>query len=414
MRNHLLILLPKNKEQRPFFYSVVIIWFSSLLFFLFTGGKLAFMLFTIVTILSVYLISLEKWSGIMEIKGERIIDQEGMSDNGRLETGDTIQVKMEYLLPGFWPLTHVFVKDSLHHHQLGVTTHESSFVPNSYRKGDITYSVKVQRGAYVFGTTECTTSDVFQLQEHKSVMDLSAAFRVFPKTIPISYWEDVHTVERAAHQLSSSLHYQRETTQIDGVREYVHGDRLSHIHWNATAKTGELKSKEFEREARRKTVVILDRHIHSYSDDNHFELAVSVCASLITYMIRKQKPVGLHCYENYIEPSVGKKHHYRLEEHLLHVYRDGKMPIYQLINNRRKLVPGTVIAVVTPVASEALYHQLRFLKHMNLQPCHFFIGKQRKQGFQKWERSLAEEGINVYSVSTLDDLRAVLGGKLHE
>ena len=57
---------------------------------------------------------------------------------------------------------------------------------------------------------------------------------------------------------ASAARASRETTQINGIREFLPGDRLSRIHWGATAKTGQWKSKEFEREALPRTIVLLD------------------------------------------------------------------------------------------------------------------------------------------------------------
>lgn len=64
------------------------------------------------------------------------------------------------------------------------------------------------------------------------------------------------------------------------IREYAVGDSRRQIHWKSTAKTGQLMVRQFEETRRSEMLVVLDVQEGGYQDNEEFELAVSVAASL--------------------------------------------------------------------------------------------------------------------------------------
>lgn len=64
------------------------------------------------------------------------------------------------------------------------------------------------------------------------------------------------------------------------IREYVPGDAQRHVHWKSTAKTGTLMVRQYEQTRRSRMVIAIDTDRDSYRDEDEFELAVSVAASL--------------------------------------------------------------------------------------------------------------------------------------
>src|SRR5690606_10053746 len=110
------------------------------------------------------------------------------------------------------------------------------------------------------------------------------------------------------------------TTQINGIRDYVYGDRLSRIHWNATARTGKWKSKEFERESLPKMVVILDGNRSSYHSDEQFELGVSAAASVLKFGTMNALSQGLIITDENFElvpPERQTAHRNTMMNHLI-------------------------------------------------------------------------------------------------
>lgn len=77
-------------------------------------------------------------------------------------------------------------------------------------------------------------------------------------------------------------------SDIMSIREYVHGDPLKYINWKATAKTGELKTKELSSLAFAPVIIDFDS-----VDIDDVEEKISCIAFTIVQCIRKNVPVGM-------------------------------------------------------------------------------------------------------------------------
>jgi uncharacterized protein (DUF58 family) len=64
------------------------------------------------------------------------------------------------------------------------------------------------------------------------------------------------------------------------IREHVPEDSARHVDWKATAKTGELKVREFTREDERKLRIVFDNPAPGVLDESAYECAVALAASL--------------------------------------------------------------------------------------------------------------------------------------
>ena len=72
------------------------------------------------------------------------------------------------------------------------------------------------------------------------------------------------------------------------LRDYVPGDDRRHIHWKSTARTGTLMVRQFEDTRRTHTAVALATGLGDHRDDEEFELAVSVAASIGVRALRDE------------------------------------------------------------------------------------------------------------------------------
>ncbi|MBU9723600.1 DUF58 domain-containing protein [Bacillus alkalicola] len=399
--------LPEN--QLPVFIGVIITWLSSLLFLLFAGGKLALVMFVIMTIISTYLLLLTRWSGIKEIIGKRSVSYR--KREGRLEAGDSFQMVVAFKLPGFWPIPYVFIKEHFSHNRLGEIVRESSFVPDFYRNGEINYTIPdLERGVYSYTTTECSTVDLLNFFEHNKTIHLPFSFKVFPKTIRIKEWSYINSNKKAAIQ-HVFHHNQRETQEVDGVREYRMGDRLSRIHWNATARTGTWKSKEFIKESVPKVLIVLDQYKGAYHNRGQFELAVSITASIIQYVMKEKIPIGsLFAGINYqyMEPKSGMAYVRKIEDRLLHVECNGERTVDDVLlhdglNNFR----GSIV-VISPLTSDQLFQRFKWLKKRGMKTFHLLIGGKTKWELDRWEQLLQSESIDLSYIESLGQLPVVL------
>ncbi|PZE22763.1 DUF58 domain-containing protein [Paenibacillus xerothermodurans] len=401
--------VPKMSKQ---FWAVLGSFLGSLGFLLFQGGKLALMLFVIVFVLSIYLL-LGQWSGIKRTQGSRQLHN--TEPGSMLEAGSTVGVTIKLQIPGIWPMPYIFVKDRLFHRNGKELSFESMIIPDWRRRGEWQYRTPpLRRGAYAFGTTECLTEDIFGLFEHRGTLQLPHRIVVLPQIVPIREWQQFHQMMKGTNHHSTTTRAVRETTQINGVREYMYGDRLSRIHWNATAKTGTWKSKEFERESLPKTFLVLDRQIAAYSDLEQFELAVSVAASLFQYGSTHGLALGLvstGADDVYLEPRPGQNQHKAVQQHFIQVEVDGEYSLRQVLREKvHNLVPGSFIAIITPRHGEQIIPIFSWLRQLQLNPCHLWLcaGAADKD---RWLRQLQSMGVSGYAVSSLQELPAVLGGR---
>lgn len=398
-------------------------WLSALLYatsacyVLFQGGKTSLMLFVILNVLGIYLM-LGRWSGIGGIQGNRTIEA-GDGNSALLMAGNRLQVKLRMQIPGFWPLHYIIVREKLtrmngNESQL----YEMSFVPDYRRRGEVQFeTAPLRRGRYRFQSTDCSTRDIFGLFEHKGTFKQPTDIQVLPQTVPLKDWKLFRRSQRGVFQNTYTSLWAKETTQIDGVREYIHGDRLSRIHWNATAKTGQWKSKEFEREALPRVVFVLDRGANVYAHIEAFELAVSVAASLLDLTVRKGMPIGF--------VSAGRTSRWYGEgrvpvtraevfQHLVDVEPDGVSPIGDVLCQvAERYEPGAHIVLISASAETETAAALHTLESRRMAPSVIHIADPRTVeadavGIRRWQLLCQTRGWDFVSVSRLDKLPQAL------
>ncbi|BBH21349.1 hypothetical protein Back11_26940 [Paenibacillus baekrokdamisoli] len=396
-----------------------ILYAISLLFLLFQGGKTSFMLFCIFNVLAIYLV-FGRWSGIGSVTGVRhLVNGTAQTGEQTLLAGTRLEVNLHIQIPGVWPIPYVLVRDRLLDQNGSAIPFETSFVPSYRRLGVVSFMTPpLERGIYRFAPTECSTRDIFGLFEHTGNFESSASFSVYPRIVPIRQWQLFKRGSKGPYSTSASRLSSKETTQINGVREYIYGDRLSRIHWNATARTGQWKSKEFERESLPRTVFVLDRYAGTYERQDQFELAVSVTASMLEFGFRRSSAMGL--------VSTGKKQegfapHSKSDQraiilnHLVRIQADGDTPLYRALRESTSLVPtGSLAVIISPQAGEETVRSMEWLSKRGVMPVLVHLkGKGdsiKDNGDQQWLRLLQRGGFIVHPISTLQELPKVLEG----
>lgn len=409
------------KQTKKFRWQfIAVIYTTCLLYFLFQGGKTAFMLFIILNLLLIYL-GLGRWSGIAKVTGSRGYVSLGAANLGTISAGDSLDVSLNVKIPGFYPLPYVIVRDSLLRHNGQSSSFETSFIPNWKRSGAVTYRTPpLHRGEYRFRETECLAYDVFGLFEHSGKFQSEAVFSVLPQIVPIRQWNGFQRGIRGAYSHAAASRAAKETTQINGVREYHHGDRLSRVHWNATAKTGQWKSKAFERESLPRTLLILDRHLPSYegSMQERFELAVSVAASFIEHGSKEDTAMGLLSIGDKLTmfpPRSGLEQRNLVMKHLTFVDADAQHPIYSSLQKADSVVePGSFALIISAETGGQIIQSMEWLSRKGVTPCLIHIGASasRISGNVSWKRLIESRGWLVYDIRQLQELPLALEGSV--
>lgn len=398
---------------------VAVIYLTSLFYFLFQGGKTAMMLFMILNLLLIYLV-LGRWSGINKVTGSRSYSVPSMNAlDQSLSAGSSLEVNLTMKIPGYYPLPYVIVRDQLQRHNGQRMAFETSFVPNWKRSGQVAYQTPpLLRGEYRFTHTQCLSYDVFGLFEHSGQFGTETVFNVLPQTVPLRQWNGIQRGIRGPYSHAVATRSAKETTQINGVREYLYGDRLSRVHWNATAKTGEWKSKAFERESLPRTVVILDRHAKGYSGEltTRFELAVSAAASLLENGLKDDTAMGLLSIGEsltMIPPKSGVDQRNAMMRHLTFVNADAVRPLYASLQQADTILePGSFAVVITPETGADVIRSMEWLSRKGMTPCLLHISSvvDALSPNTSWKHVMRERGWPVFEIRQLQELPAVLEG----
>ncbi len=390
------------------------IYLCALVFLLFQGGKASLMVFLILNVLLLYL-GLGRWSGIKRVQGERKIVHSNTASPS-LTAGSRLEVELRVKIPGYWPLPYVLLRERLVRQGGKDLLFEVSFVPDFKRSGNVNYlTPPLQRGFYHFSPTVCSTKDIFGLIEHNGEFRSEDTFRVLPKIVAIRSWSQLRLGMRGPYSHTAAARSSKETTQINGVRDYLYGDRLSRIHWNATARTGKWKSKEFEREAMPRSIVVLDRNAESYARPELFELAVSSAASVFDFGLRNENAMGFVSVgpqPELWEPRSTIDHRSDVMNHLVTVANDAPQPLFQALTQAEAGLPqGSLAIIVSPQGGEAMIRSLQLLDRKGLVPCLIYMdGSEGPAGDEQWQQLIIRRGWALYKVKSLQELPAVLEG----
>ncbi|MBY0010880.1 DUF58 domain-containing protein [Paenibacillus typhae] len=396
------------------FAGILAIWAVTLLYVLFQGGKTSFMLFIMVSVLILYLV-VSAVGGVRRAKGSRSLYSE-QDKPELLYAGGYLRVKLQVSIPGFLPLPYVVVREILKRHNGESWVFEESLIPSLRGHGELQFQTPpLERGSYTFEQTDILAEDIFGLVEHKGTFRAEGQFRVLPRAVFVPRWQLYERRSRLAGLQTSLLHSRRETTQINGVRDYVYGDRLTRIHWNATAKTGVWKSKEFEHESVPKTILVLDGSTAAYGSSSQFELAVSVTASLLGYGIRDRIGIGLCCLDRTTKvfvPAEGGAERQKMIQYLIDINAEGRGPLLPKLEQSHRMFPkGAYFVLISPQSGQPVLDIIRWAESRGMTPAHIQVrNPAANHSGREWNDVLRSRGITGYSVNSLQELPAVLGG----
>ncbi|WP_353892985.1 DUF58 domain-containing protein [Proteinivorax hydrogeniformans] len=312
------------------------------------------------------------------IKAERII-----AKRKKLFAEDDMEVKIKVYNRIFMPTFLPEVVDSLPLiYKLKHRKHENAkgVLPFVFKERELVYKLSdLPRGQLLFGDIYLNKKDLFGLVKIKKVIKSSESILVYPKYINVST-ESIVGIKN--QQQGGPKQYQtNDTTQISGVREYQHGDKLSLVHWKASAKNSMLMSKEFIPSLNRRSHLILDCYKENENKTNEiFELCVSVAATVTNAFGNSGEPFSV-MMNNAHRWEVEKKHkgQFLLEamEKLALVRNDGNIPLATFCRyNTYRFEKGTSLIIVTTCVDEKLKKYITNLINKKVLVKIYLIGEQ--------------------------------------
>jgi uncharacterized protein (DUF58 family) len=158
-----------------------------------------------------------------------------------------------------------------------------------------------QRGKHTMGLVSLHSVFPFNFFTRFKWYSDSSSFVVFPKLQQCELLSFNQKERRLkGEHCSDKAGYESD---IISIREYVHGDPIKYINWKATAKTGELKTKELSSLTFQPVVIDFDT-----VDIEDTEQRISCITYTIVQLIRKNIPIGLRLNGAFFAPSVSNSH----------------------------------------------------------------------------------------------------------
>ncbi|MFC5823934.1 DUF58 domain-containing protein [Nonomuraea insulae] len=145
-----------------------------------------------------------------------------------------------------------------------------------------------RRGETPVGPLLLERTDPFGLSRRSIAYGRADMLLVRPRTVPLA---SLNSGRRRNVDGLASRSAPAGASSFKGLREYVIGDDLRHVHWRSTARTGVLMVKELTDVNLPSTVTVLDTRTSAYEGDDEFELAVDVVASAACAVTRDRFPV---------------------------------------------------------------------------------------------------------------------------
>jgi uncharacterized protein (DUF58 family) len=152
-----------------------------------------------------------------------------------------------------------------------------------------------QRGHFNFGPGELRSGDVFGFQQRERPELQVDTLIVYPKVVPIAL-EGVPS-DRPLGTWLARRRVAEDALRFAAVREYVPGDNPRHIHWRASAHTGNLQSKVFDPSDTLLITLAVDVQTTSHAwgfVPPYLELLISAAASLGVQALNERYMVGLY------------------------------------------------------------------------------------------------------------------------
>ena len=151
-----------------------------------------------------------------------------------------------------------------------------------------------RRGLYALAPAGIASSDIFGLVPSFGAVGEREEIIVYPRVYPLS--RSVLPTVHPQGETKAETRIFEDPTRTIGLRRYTPEVPFKHIHWKASARHRTLQAKVFEPTTSLKTALFLEAEwfegLKAPCGEVHFELALSLLASLARHLIDQGHPVG--------------------------------------------------------------------------------------------------------------------------
>lgn len=277
------------------FFSIVCLIVLVFAYAMFQGGFVSWFLFY--SVASVFAFSaLVSFLPLKVKKLERIIHESTVRSGDRI----TVTIRLEKMR--FQPFFFVRLIDQIPS-TIGKGKASALFFFSFQSQLTFSYSIdRTNRGVHTFQAVTIVVSDLFGWMERQYSIPCETTIYVYPNIHPLT---DVPVRQKARKLEGKRLHsFDQSGRSIAGIRNYIPGDRLTTIDWKQSARSSQLKTKEFESFHGEEFVIAFDPYEREGSS-LYFEKVVDFVASVIVYFNQKKSQIQLAVrLEEWVQMSI--------------------------------------------------------------------------------------------------------------
>ena len=157
------------------------------------------------------------------------------------------------------------------------------FLPGRHRQSAELNLRFPQRGLYAQRGIGISTRFPFSFLIKTRVIALDQEVLVFPSVEPTD--EMFEVLPMITGELETNQ--RGRGSDLYRIRDYEPEDSARHVDWKATAKSGELKVREYTREDERRVCIIFDNPAPGVIDSPHYERAINLAASVAWHFFQE-------------------------------------------------------------------------------------------------------------------------------
>ena len=229
-----------------------------------------------------------------------------------------------------------------------------------------------QRGLYTLGPVTLRTGDPFGIFAVTVSYRQAVTMMVAPPVLPLPEIE-IASGGRVGEGRSAVKSLQQTVTSA-GVREYLPGDSLRHLHWPTTARTGKLHVRVFDDEPASDWHILLDLNAEVQVGEGQrstLEHGIMLAASLLNRGLDQRRPVGVIAQGDaplWFPPAAGEDQLWKVLRALAQV-KPGALPLAKLLNRiRGALAPRTSLVIITADTSLEWLKTVELLRRSGVTP----------------------------------------------
>lgn len=238
----------------------------------------------------------------------------------------------------------------------------------------IEYTIRpTQRGEYIFGNILCFVMSRIGLVERRIVAGEPTVVKTYPSYVQLKKYQ-LLAISNSTFIGAKKIRRLGHSLEFEKIKDYVHGDDVRNINWNATARRGNIMINTYTDARQQQIYTVIDKgRAMKMPFDGMTLLDYSINASLalLNVTLLKHDKAGLITFSNKISDIVPAERRSGQITHLLEVLYKQQTEFKEsdyanlLSTITRKITQRSCILLFTNFETySSLERQLPFLKQM--------------------------------------------------